>query len=120
MSELIQISNESAIKEWRETLKEHKQEGKEIFFVCGCGKLYSKKNGIVYDRFGRVFDNKTEHKCVYTPFTTHQDAIHASIMIEDAIRAFELSTKKVYHPEMLSKYYDKIEKFYEKQNIDKG
>jgi len=78
----------TGIKRWAKTIAAKTTIGKEVNYVCRCGKLYNNST------------KKADHDCEYLPFTTKQDALHASVMISDAVRAYEKATKKTYYPPM--------------------
>jgi hypothetical protein len=79
------------IKRWAKTITANQKAGKTIHYVCRCGRLYDNKV------------KEADHDCEYLAFTTEQDALCASIMITDAVWAYEKATKKKYYPPMYNK-----------------
>lgn len=81
------------IQKWHNAIKEAQEKEGIAYFVCRCGRMFIQKKGE---------PDVGDHKCEYLPFPTKQDALHASIMISDAVHAYVKASGKIYKPKMYS------------------
>lgn len=96
LNEQIELS-EIRLQKWKEDMKlRSKREGK-LYYVCRCGRMFIKEHG---KTMKTMFGKDIDHECEFIPLPSRQDAINISAFIFDAVRAYELATKKVYHPKL--------------------